>query len=122
MFEHKNIEISIRTTGTKVGYDELLELLIIDYDTDETIFHELFRPKKRRQWEGPIKPIDVWDCESFSKYREVIQSIIDEAEDILGFDVSREIDFLKFEGIKFPSIKYSYADRGFIKRRNHETK
>ncbi len=108
-----------------VGFDaefavkEILELSIyvLDYarggkevgeDTGEErhkeIFHQLFRPRNEHRWPGServhhISPKMVAHMPFFTRLRPRIQQMIDDADCLVGFAISNDIDALEFEGV-----------------------
>lgn len=100
------IVIDTETTGLYAGYDEILELAIIDTD-GRKLFFSRFRPVRHRTWReaadiNGIYPEDVQDECPISVYRKVIQKILDAAETVIGYNVSFDVGMLQGQGFRVP--------------------
>lgn len=100
-----NICLDTETTGLNPSFDEILQLSIIDSDTDEVLFYEYFKPAYTVCWEeaqavNGISYEDVSDCEPIAQSLDKIQSIIDGAEKIYGYNVAFDVAFLIQAGIE----------------------
>lgn len=95
------IVLDTETTGTK-AYDEILELAIVSED-GKTLFHEYFRPDKKKSWDraasiNGIYPQDVEKECSIKTYHEVIQRILDAADFVVGYNVEFDLGMLQHAG------------------------
>ena len=102
--EKKLIVIDTETTGLFPYWDEILQLSIID-GSGNTLFNSYFKPKKRKRWPeaqrvNNITPQMVADKPHITD-REIldqIQSLIDSADVIVGYNVDFDISFLLSAG------------------------
>lgn len=113
-----------------VGFDaefaiqEVLELSIYSLDKDTSdgqhytdnndtrkatdlkeIFHQYFKPRNEYRWPGServhhISPRMVSHRPHFSRFRPMIEEIIDKADCLVGFAISNDIEALRREGIR----------------------
>lgn len=106
------IVIDTETTGLDpAGGDEILQLSIVDADTKQVLFDKLIKPKYKTEWEAAqsvnhISPEMVASCYTFEEYPDKVQRIIDQAEEIIGYNTQFDLDFLTDSpctGIKIPS-------------------
>ena len=106
------IVIDTETTGLDpAGGDEILQLSIVDADTKQVLFDKLIQPKYKTEWEAAqsvnhISPEMVASCYTFEEYRDKVQQIMDQAEEIIGYNTQFDLDFLTDSpctGIKIPS-------------------
>lgn len=104
--------LDTETTGLDpAGGDEILQLSIVDADTKQVLFDKLIQPKYKMEWEAAqsvnhISPEIVASCYTFEEYRDRVQRIIDQAEEIIGYNTQFDLDFLTDSpctGIKIPS-------------------
>lgn len=87
-----------------VDNQEVIELSVWRHDGRE-VYHSFFRPAEISKWPlsqavHNISPEDVRHSPSFASCRHEIQAIFDEAEYIVGFATSGDIDHLLQSGIK----------------------
>lgn len=105
------IVIDTETTGFHPEQgDEILQVSIIDADTQSVIFNELVKPSHVSEWADAmavnhISPEDVANKSEFKDYRYTIQKIIDSADEIIGYNTPFDIDFLKSQGVCFSGQK-----------------
>ena len=86
-----------------VDNQEIIELSVWNHLGKE-VYHQFFRPAEIDEWPlsqtvHHISPEDVAESPAFTRCRRDIQKIIDEAEYIVGFAVSGDINHLKASGI-----------------------
>ncbi len=98
------IILDTETTGLEAN-DEILELAIIDCETGKTIFHHFFRPAHKRSWSEAeaihgIRQEDVSECYPISVYRTVIQKILHQAKEVIGYNISFDVWMLKNAGFE----------------------
>ena len=106
----KYIIIDTETTGLNPHINELLQVSIID-DNGEVLFNEYIKPIKAKRWNEAqsihhISPEMVEDCKNITEYIETIQSIIDKAEMIVGYNVFFDVGFLEESGVVFNDKEY----------------
>lgn len=106
------IVLDTETTGICIhDYDlhrdnYILQLSIISANTDRTLFDRYFRPRIK-SWPDAervnhISPNMVMNCQSIARSRREIQSIIDNAKVIIGYNVDFDLSFLVKSGISTP--------------------
>jgi len=106
------------TTGIdpRVG-DEMLSLAIIDGDGNE-LFNKRFRPTNKKNLEfgwpeaekiNHISLKDVITLPTFEHYRDEVQKIFDDADEIVGFNTAFDIKMVKAGKIKLPDMDYAQA-------------
>lgn len=108
----KIIVLDVETTGLDCLCDEILQLSIIDGEGD-TLFDEYIKPIKHIQWPqaeniNGISPEMVKDKLTFECYKGEVQSIIDSADLIVGYNLNFDIWFLKYSGITIDFTKDFY--------------
>lgn len=107
----KKIVIDTETTGLHPEQgDEILQVSIIDADTKAVIFNQMVRPAHVSEWADAmavnrIRPEDVADKPEFKDYRDIIQDIINSADDIIGYNTFFDINFLRNQGVYFSGQK-----------------
>ena len=99
----KLIVIDTETTGLNPCTDEILQLSIID-ENSETLYNQYFKPQKVKKWRDAqavngISPEMVKDCPPIWREQHKIQSIIDSADIIIGYNTQFDIEFLFFSEI-----------------------
>lgn len=104
--EHRTIIIDTETTGLNERWDEILQLSIID-ENKNVLFNELLQPIWNYSWEGAerinhISPKMVKNKKTIVAYARKIQEIINNANCIIGYNVSFDLDFLRECGFKIP--------------------
>lgn len=102
--EKRIIVIDAETTGLFPYWDEILQLSIIDGDGN-TLYNSYLKPRKRKKWPdaqkvNSITPQMVADKPHISdrKIHKQIQSILDSADIIIGYNVDFDISFLLSAG------------------------
>ena len=106
------IILDTETTGLQADKNTLLQLSIID-DSNKILFNEYFKPTSEH-FAGPlledwkiaatingITPERVKDCNSIDFYRESIQSILDQADEILIYNANFDVGFMKSHSFIF---------------------
>ena len=107
----RSIVIDTETTGLEVGWDEVLQLSIIDADTGEKLFDEYFKPFFVKEWPeaqeiNKITPDMVADKPYFAEKVAEIQRIIAATQMVIGYNVvGFDKDFLAGYGISFTSVE-----------------
>lgn len=97
------IVLDAETTGLNAQRDEILQLTILS-DKGKILFNEFFRPTKHMTWPDSEKIHHisyemVKDCEPITFYKKTIQSIINNADVIVGYNHSFDMAFLESAGI-----------------------
>lgn len=108
------IILDTETTGLHSDKNTLLQLSIID-DANELLFNKYFKPASEH-FAGPlledwkiaatingITPERVQNCLSLDSYRDEIQSILDQADEILIYNANFDVSFMKSHGFSFKS-------------------
>ena len=98
-----SIVIDVETTGLSSIYDELLQISIIA-ESGEHIFNSYVKPYCHSTWEESgqihgIKPEDVSNAPYMHEITPILKSILENANVIIGYNVSFDLDFLKGYGI-----------------------
>ena len=100
------IIIDTETTGLKPGIDELLQVSIINEHGD-TLLDRYIRPTRCTEWPeamaiNHITPDMVRDCPTIAEIRDKIQTLINEADKIMGYNTYFDLAFLSESGIDVP--------------------
>lgn len=87
----KIICLDTETTGLDRQKDEILQLSIIDGDGN-VLFDKFLKPLNRRSWAAAekingISPADVANCKSLIYYKSEIESILLDADVIVGYNI-----------------------------------
>lgn len=101
----RTIALDVETTGFDNSTDEILQLAIVDHKGN-AIFDEYFKPNHKIEWKQAqnvhgITPIAVSEKPGIEDRIEMIQSIIDQADRIIGYNIDFDIGFLESAGISF---------------------
>lgn len=101
------IIIDTETTGLNPEQDEILQLAIIDADTGATLYNQYHKPQRVEEWAeaeavNHISPEYVEDCEPITSdlCRDKIQGILDQAEEIIGYNTRFDLAMLHMAGYK----------------------
>lgn len=100
----RTIVIDTETTGLNAEEDEILQLSIID-DDGNVLLNELYKPKCHSSWEkaqavNRISPQKVSNCPHIISDIPRICEIICNAEIIIGYNTSFDLDFIENLGIE----------------------
>lgn len=92
------------TTGLNPRRDEILDIAIIDGDGD-TLHTGLYKPSRATSWPeaaavNGIWPEDVADCPPINRDVDLIKGIIENSDEIVGYNVGFDLGFLAALGIK----------------------
>lgn len=101
--KNKVIILDTETTGLNTAVDEILELSIINV-VGETLMYEYYKPVKCTSWPGAeavhhISPEDVKDKYPILNEKDKIESIINNAHKIIGYNVNYDLSMIKAAGI-----------------------
>lgn len=108
----KKIVLDTETTGLSPSKNTIVQLSIID-GNNVTLFNEYFKPSKEHysgalfdSWMQAsnitgITPEKVENSHSIDFYREKIQSILDNADEILIYNAKFDVGFMKSHGFTF---------------------
>lgn len=101
----RKIVVDTETTGLSNENDEILQLSIIDADTEEVIFNDYFKPMKITSWEeaqkiNEISPEMVSNKPFFIEKANEIQQIMNTVSTAIGYNTNFDLGFLKSHGIK----------------------
>lgn len=104
------IVVDTETTGFHPGWDELLQVAIINGEGD-ILFNEYIKPSRRKKWPEAqrvhgISPVMVKDCRTFQVYRKRIQEIFNSANIVIGYNSDFDLGFLRSQGIELRDCKY----------------
>lgn len=103
-FKYKVISLDIETTGLNLGYDEILQLAIINFD-GKILFNEKFKPSHINDWPSveilnQIAPNMVKNCRPIIDYTEEIETILSQAETVIGYNLIKfDLPMLDRSGI-----------------------
>lgn len=106
----ETIVIDTETTGLEAGYDEILQVSIID-DLGNTLYNQLLKPIKATEWKGAervnhISPDMVKDCPNIYEEMPKINAILRNAKTLIGYNTSgADIRFLECFGADFSNIE-----------------
>lgn len=101
----RKIVIDTETTGLSNEDDEILQLSIIDADTEEVVFNDYFKPMEIKSWEeaqkiNGISPEMVANKPLFTEKTNEIQQIMNTVNTAIGYNTNFDLGFLKSHGIK----------------------
>ena len=104
------IVIDTETTGFYPGWDELLQVAVIDGE-GRILFDRLIKPSRRKTWPDAqrvhgISPMIVRSCRTFRAYRNELQGIFDAADVIVGYNTEFDLGFLSEQGILIPDCRH----------------
>lgn len=105
----KIIVMDTETTGTNPSNDEILSLTIIDLNGN-VLFDELINPVKRQRWPkaeevNGISPAMVKGKKRLSEYEDEICGIWNNAELIVGYNVSFDTRFMYASGLPLKRVE-----------------
>lgn len=100
----KVVIIDSETTGLDAKQDEILQLTILS-DSGEELFNEYICPMRRTEWPEAEKIHHITydmvkDCEPLAYHKKSIQTILDSADVIVGYNHSFDMSFLENAGIR----------------------
>lgn len=106
--KRKIICLDTETTGLG-DLDEILTLSIVDADGD-VLYDGMFDPVSVEEWPqaqavNGISPEDVAGCPAIREELPKIQEILDDADEILGYNVNFDLRFLERAGAKVDHAK-----------------
>ena len=98
----KSIVIDTETTGISFK-DDVLQVSIIDFDGN-VLFDKYMKPLHCTEWPeaeriNGISPEMVANCETISYYKDEIQAILDDADLVIGYNLSFDLGILEEKGI-----------------------
>lgn len=104
------IFLDTETTGLDKYFDEILTLSIVD-EYGNVLFDEMFKPERNTEWPDAmaihkITPDMVKDCKGIREYIDIINAITNDATEVVGYNVSFDLGFLKEAGVTFDNAKY----------------
>ena len=104
----KYIVFDTETTGLRPGWDEVLQLSIIDQH-ENVLFNRYFKPKAE-SWERAmqihgITPEMVQNERPILEYQDEIEQIFREANLLVGYNIFYDLKMLRGEGIYIPDEK-----------------
>lgn len=110
----KIVFLDTETTGIQKGYDEIVQVAIVDME-GEILYDSLLKPKHHKRWGKAqevhgISPYDVQDAPSLEHEKEKIEAILAEADVIVGWNVRFDLDMLYANGIDVPNAGARYCD------------
>lgn len=99
----KAVVFDTETTGSYAGSDEILQISIIDVD-ENVLMNTYVKPYFTEEWPGAqaihgISPEMVKDAPYLHEIIADIKAIFDATELIIGYNITFDVDFLKFAGI-----------------------
>lgn len=103
--------VDTETTGLDNTQDEILQVSIIDLEGN-VVYNKYFKPKEHTEWKeaeavNGITPEMVKDAPFIESEMETLNDIFANADAIIGYNISFDIQFLWASGIKTPpDIKY----------------
>ena len=98
--------LDTETTGLRAGYDEVLQLTIID-GNENVLMNEYFKPDHAKSWPDAqrvnhISPWNVKDRPSIQAFKARIEEILSGADLIVGYNVGFDLSMLRGVGIAVP--------------------
>ena len=105
------IVIDTETAGFYSGWDELLQVSVIDGE-GYVLFDRLIKPSRRKKWPDAqrvhgISPMTVRSWGTFREYRNELQEIFDAADVIIGYNTEFDLGFLAEQGILIPDCRHA---------------
>lgn len=99
------IIIDTETTGLNTDQDEILQLAILDADTGAMLYNQYYKPLHHEEWPeaqavNGISPEFVSGCKPITSdlYRAKIQDILNQAEEIIGYNTRFDLAMLRAAG------------------------
>lgn len=97
------VVLDTETAGLKVGYDELLQVSILN-GKGETLYNGYLKPVWREMWEEAervhhITPANVADAPTIDEEIATIGSLLRSAKTIVGYNVQFDLRFLQHAGL-----------------------
>lgn len=105
MDKSKILVFDVETTGLNNSCDEILQLSLIDGNYN-VLFNEYFKPTHTHEWSeaasiNGITSDMVADKKTFDEFKDTIQSIFDNAEHYVAYNIWFDWGFLEAHGIIF---------------------
>ena len=106
----EKIVFDLETTGLDPNNDEILQVSIINGDGEE-LLNSYVRPVHVLAWPEAqhihgITPDMVQTAPVFDELRPRIQEIFDGAQELIAYNGTFDMGFLRTAGIKIPSVPY----------------
>ena len=101
--KNKIIVLDTETTGLNPAVDEILQLSIINKN-GETLLDEYYKPVHNYTWSQAqavhhISPADVENKKPILSDKSIIESIINSADTIIGYNVNYDLNMIRAAGI-----------------------
>ena len=107
------IFLSLEWTGSRIDYDEVLRLAIMDWQ-GVLLYDSLFCPAHRNRWknmeEHHITPAMVSDKPTIVSEKGLIEAILNEHDVICGWNMAKQLRMLYAEGIDIPMRLDGFCD------------
>lgn len=105
MARFKKVVLDFETTGLNSEIDEILQVSIIDQDGN-VLINDYCRPQKNSSWKEAeaihgISPNMLLNKKPFEEYVETLSNILTDTDEIIIYNASFEISFLKKYGVNF---------------------
>lgn len=105
--------LDTETTGL-LESDEILQLSIIDWN-ENIIYDEMFKPNKKASWDeaseiNGIYPDDVKSSPSFLSRIKLIESLLNKADILIGYNIEFDLNMLRNNGLSIDLEKSMVID------------
>ncbi len=102
----KILVFDVETTGIQTKSDEVLQISILD-GNGKTLYSSFIKPIHHKEWPNAqkingISPEMVNDAPTLRQAKKEIQELFDNAQLVVGYNVSFDIGFVKAAGITVP--------------------